>query len=754
MSNPQENVKAPRQKREPVDEIVAFCRDDEVLDSVSVLRPTVPRNGVVPMERFPGKRYFLKDGKIGKPDFNRGGWHSLTTCLVGGDRLLRSVHAAFEYARLEGAPACAVLGVAAPGSDWRGLPRSKKAEPAKRDEAGKVTVRARPAGLVDAKHFYAFLDLDHVPSGGIDPRTRPAEALERVRMLFPPAIAEADISWRWSGSTCMRADDASPLGDRCPDEVGLHVIVVLSERLDEAGRKELALRLGAYVSARCPGAFVDPAAAVYNQSLFCRVSLEGGCLDPFPGSLRSGILPGEPFVDMDRLNEQMPDLGLLVRSLCDEGRKERAAATRACKARAEHDGVLRGAARLVRQEDAGASDADCDLPSDPPKLRKAPLSRAYARGKAARIADRKDVFRQRALNDIYQLVRGRKASGDPLWSEGVPDGMRTRTLWAIGALLSWVYPSGDLESEMCMYARMLMTRRWYLDSFAANGRGKKIVEDAILAEQTGAPERRQDRCKLALMRLLSPTQEEQIRYGLRALRTDAVRAVERRAAKGIPTIDESRKQRLEQSVKVSRPWVAAGVSRTQWFENQKASRAAAADLPPAPVEPTFTAAGIRTIGATLELGWGTRSVTVAADAMRGLGAPEVAEAIAGSNAEVLDTLRTKVSQATGSKKEVLGTFTSAMEVLTHGANGASGSDSMVELVEYIIDRPKLSILARTAKDRGPRIASRSTMVEFAAGFWSIRAITEALREWSETGIRPAAQAPKAEYYAAFGASGG
>ena len=290
--------------------------------------------------------------------------------------------------------------------------------------------------------------------------------------------------------------------------MGAHLAVWLDTALDEAGRRDLDARVALYVAERLPGAVVDRAVGIYNQAIFTAVSLEDGLRDPFPGALRSGMLPGAAEVCLADLLAQLPVLtGKTPAVLTDEERAARAAARKvardAGKARRGHDTLIRAAGRQAVQ---GAVVA-------PGFVQRDPISVAYGNGKAARVAARKRIFRERALADTIRIMEGRREA-DPRWSDGVPDGLRRRTMCAVAALLSWLVPVHALEGEIQRYGVHLVGRYWYDDVVTCRGLVSYIIDKARLAAHQATlgddpAAYRDDRCKLALMRLLDPIEDEQ-----------------------------------------------------------------------------------------------------------------------------------------------------------------------------------------------------------------------------------------------------
>ena len=714
---------------------VALVPPEDIADEVLVMRSPAPKGAApYPQHRFPGKRYALADGFVRKMPFNRSAWFSATAYAVGG---VASLHAACELARLgvDGGPGYLVCGAVAPGANPRSLPRSKTGRAAQRAADGSVTRRGRPVGLVDAPRHWLVLDLDGVPAGGVDPRRDPAGALRRIRDLLPPALASAAASWQWSSSCCLKSADTRPLGGAAPETVGAHLRVWLDAALDEAGRKSLMARLSAYAVTRCGAHVVDAATAIWNQAIFCAVSLEDGLADPFPGDLRSGLLDGAPEVSLADLLSEIPELAAKPgRAMTPEQRAERAQARTAARlaakasassqapgqARRGHDTLLRAAAR--QRARGGDAHSVVAFPAPP----RGPGSVAYGRGREGSMRRRQDVFRHRALGDIGRLVAWRRENV-PGWHDGVPDGLRTQTMKAVSALLSHCVPAGRLAYEIDRAARGLATPEWVRTSWLPRCGGTYIVAAAHLAEAAVREKRdpdgiRIDRCKTALMNLFAPTEEEMLACGLTGLRTEAMRSDAHRRAKGVLTRPEFDAQRAESSKKATRPWVALGVSRATYYRRLKANPPAAAEAAPESGE-GLPLAGLDLMIAAVRLACNPRNPDAAATVAAGSGLGDVRDQVA-AGADARDLFAQRAwGLASGPKADMAGAVARALSTLSAAVDAASEPEF---LVEYLLRPGSTGILARAQGLRGPRVVAIADILAATDGVEDVYALLDAL----------------------------
>ena len=672
--------------------VVLLCDREDWRDEVLVQR--LPRAESTPTQLHPGKRYAVEDGKVRKLPFNAAGWFRGTRYLVSS---IDDVHAACEAARLgtDGGPGYLVSGAISERADPRSMTRRKNYKPGKRVANGSVLERAKPKGVVDAARHWLVLDLDDVPAEGLDPRRDPEAALARLRSLLPPSLASARTSWQWSASCCLAGEGDRALGSECPKTVGAHLRVWCDQALDEAVRKSVLARLAGFVRARCPGAVVDVATAIYNQAVFTSVSLENGLPDPFPGITRSGILDGSPEFRLADLLAELPELGAKPpRQRTDAERAARAEAGKAAAAagreRRARDTLLRSAARsnVIR----------------PSFVRRDPLVTAYGQGRAARIAARTQIFRERALEDVVALVDARRVS-DPAWADGAPDGMRIKTMRSVAALLSWLVPANRLDAEIEHYCLRLVTPEWFRSRWLADGLGRDIVASAYYAAMGAASgsdvsRTRDDRCKTAIMNLLRPTLEEQVTCGLRALRTEAVRSASRRDDAGVPTLEE---RRARPTVNTERPWLAEGISRATWYRRR---REAAADTvtpvaAPEPEQDGLTADGVEFVADIIDPYSRDTAETRRriANLTRKLGIPEVAEAFSLFDGVLSDALERKACSLVGRpNRTAVSDFAGAFAALQHARN--SGVD-LTDIVQWVLDSDVLDVRARSARSTGP-----------------------------------------------------
>ena len=573
---------------------VVLCNEEEVSDEVVVFR-LPPSAKTYPSHFFPGKRFnLLESGLIKKPEFNAAAWFHTTTYLVSD---LISLHTAFERARLgeDGGFGYIVSGSVAPGLDPKSVPRSKKSASAKRDADGKIIKRGHPIGLVDGLRRWAVLDFDGIPSGGIDPRRDPNAAWARILGYLPPELRFALLSGVWSSSCGILNKDGSPVGSGVPKTIGCHLRFWLDDHINEAQRKDLMSRIRQYVLTRCGEAIVDPATAIFNQAIFCAVSLEGGLEDPFPGDKRSTILDGHPVVCLETLLSELPELAEktpTLRKTQTPEQKAQSAAERAAARkitavvrsdRKAHDRLLRAAARLKAKDEAREAKTHRFVRTHDPLV----AGGAYGRGKQAAIERNKQIFRERTIGDIRTLVEGRKTDM-PGWEHGVPDGMRHPTMKCISALLSFTVPAERLAHEIETLGRELIGGDW-MDTKWLKNEKNYAIDAAIKAEeavkQGKLPELiRLDRYKNAVMSLFQPTEWEMATYHLQALCSEAARGHERRRAAFVPTWEEFSADRLENSTKVSRPWERENISRSAWYARIAADKARAAKSEPAPIE--------------------------------------------------------------------------------------------------------------------------------------------------------------------------
>ena len=712
--------RAPRAK--PNLPVVALCAPEDAVDMVLVLR--LPGKADPTRTRFyPGKRYSLaSDGSVARLPSNGAGWFSATGYAIDGVDALQE---ACERARTgrDGGPGYLVAGDMAPGADPRSLPRSKKSAAARRDDDGRVVKRGHPVGLVDAARHWIVADLDHVPAGGIDPRQDPRAALARLRSLLPPAMACARTGWQWSSSTCLKAGDGMPLRGACPDAVGAHLRFMCDTAMDEPTRKEIQARLDAYVSERCPTATVDTATAIYNQAVYCSVSLEDGLRDPFPGGSRAGMLDGVPVVNLADLLAQMPVLPGKA-PISPERKAALSEARKAARAaRKGHDALLKGAARQKARPDH-------PVVLRPAFVRRDPLRGAYGRGKAERIAWRQQQFRERALADIVKLVSSRRSS-DPAWADGVPDGKRRRTMLAVTALVSWLAPADRIAHEVSLYAARLVSPEWFREVWLREGWGDYIVakaREAAKGPQGPSSTAREDRCKPALMNLLSPTEDEQVGLGLAALRNEMARSTARRAAAGVETDAERRERQAATSARSRKPWEALGISQSTYYRTKRAEAAAS----PAPAQESgFTAAGLSLIAATLDAA-DHAAPDVVAEALAGFGLAEIAEAGVSGRDLGHAVMRRGDTQPPARKDRLHAFGSSLFSLATSLHDGTEMSDS----VRYLLDHSAIDVAGRGSGNGRKRVATRADLLALAAMHATAKSFAAVVRLWGITGERP------------------
>ena len=692
-------------RTEPKINISALCAEDAVADEVTILRLPVSRKIPAP-ERFPGKRYVLTDTEaVAKLSYSRAQWFSAETLLIGD---LESLHAAFERARTSAG--YVVAGSPAPGSDPRSLRRTKAPIAAVRDEAGKMVRRGAPAGLVDCAHHWVVLDLDGVPSGEIDPRRDPDIALNRIRSLLPLPVREAAVSWQWSASTCLRDAADRLLGDRIPERVGVHLRFWLDERQGEAGRRELLGGIAAYVAEQCSGAVVDPAVATFNQAIFCASSYESGLADPFPGDLRSGILPGMPVVSLSDLCRELPEPIRAPKKAATTSAERREKS-----ARQSHDTLL-CAARGQREMSARVVKLGF--------VRRDPLARAYEKGKQARIDRRKEIFRERALADILTLVEARRRIIRE-WSEGVPDGMRTRTTQAVAALLSWLVPVDRLEAEIREYALKIVAVDWYDRVFAPNRRAAFIIEAARAAKAAAdagrEPDGRVDRCKKSLLNLLNPSVDEQLR--LAAIRTKRIADAQRYAANPRPRSREQYWSAVRKgSISQARPWESLGMSRASWYRRNRGTNAPSTQA--AAPRTGLSVYGLRLLSSILSVGaLGSLDPEIAKVALDGLALGEAAENVGGITS-LADALQMRMSNATPEARRNKATTLNRLMVSLEAASRAA--EPVEFIVEELLKSEALAIRARDIKSRQPVILSVVEILDESAACSHVRQFVDRL----------------------------
>jgi hypothetical protein len=574
---------------------VLLCAPDRVMDNVLVLRTPVPKTKAPRAELFPGKRFVLMpDGTVEKPPYDKGAWYTAFDYAVGD---IASLHEAFERLRTcaDGGVGFVVAGAVAPGADPRGMPRTKSAKASVR-KGDVLLERPKPKGLLDAARHWLIQDIDKIPARGHDPRRDPDAARAYLLSLLPPEIRGARLSWQWSSSCCVIGADGRPLAANTPPAtLGVHLRVWLDEALNERGRRNLLTRLRAYATARLlelgadPGKaqVVDPATATYNQPVYSCVAFEGGVQDPFPGSLRSGLtVEGRDEVRVAVILEQAPaPASAPPRELTEAEKAERAEARKrarqAAKDRKEHDRLLVAASQMRgRGRKPGAATLPVVAPRLLPFVRKRRLEDRKLAGKERGVADRKHKFRVRAMADIVALVEDRRER-DTAWKDGVPEGMRRRVLFNVSALLSWLVPVAELPAAIEHFGERLTSRRWLEDEWLAEDKGRSVIaraNDAASVNAVGGngDSYRYDPWHARIMDLLQPTEEEQLRLGLRTLRSEAVRSEVRRRTAGARTAEEYQEGRRAQAVK---PWTVAGMTRSTWYRQQAAAAAALVRVP-------------------------------------------------------------------------------------------------------------------------------------------------------------------------------
>ena len=578
---------------------VMLVAPDEVADFLVAQRPSRARDGSLRPEFFPGKRFLLMhDGAVAKASFNTSGWFRSTVYGVGD---IDSLHAAFERVRTgrdaDGDASYVLMGDIAPGADPRSAPRSKAA--AVKDG------RHKPRGLVDAARHWIVLDVDRVPNViGVDPRDGAEARLAAIsflRSFLPPELRAARCSWQLSASCCVRGIDGCPLpAGQAPATLGAHLRYWFDDALDEAARKSLLSRLKVYVRSSLlaqaiftdAGAGVDPATAIYNQAIFLRASFEAGLVDPLPE--RSGLIAeGRDHVWLDLLDEQLPELQTAAPKTRKPQTEKTASEQQAKADRREHDGLLRGArrVRLPAPATAEATTPEAD-PVPGVRLNRRPRSRAPQDRvlHASRIGKLADIV---AITDDR---RGRY----PAWSNGVPVGMRRRTMLVVAGLLSHLVPVGELPRAIEDYGLHLTSRGWLDEEWIARRQDEHIIRKAELAaaaERAGVDGSglREDPWLERIMALFGPTHDEMVRLSLRSLRTDAARKEVARRARGVRTAAERREQEAVSSEAATQPWIALNCSERTYRRRKKFAAADAFAWAVDPATASLSLLGLRDV---------------------------------------------------------------------------------------------------------------------------------------------------------------
>ena len=549
---------------------IYLASEHSEVDFVTAQRPIRNRDGELGQpEHFPGKRFRLaENGRKDKVEYNKSGWFQ-TWCYAVDD--VTSLHQAFERIRLcadsQGEPGYAVTGELAPWSSERSAPRSKN--------AAVRFGRKKPQGLVDAVRWWLVLDMDKMLNAfGKDPREGAGarmRTIEYLRGFLPPELRYAACSWQLSSSCCVFDHDGTPLlQGQAPARLGAHLRFWLDSGLGEIERRVLLTRIAQFVRAEMvkrgidvvENAGVDAACATYNQSIFVCASFEEGVADPLPE--RSGLLTGTPEVLVGELEAQLPELVVKARKpkakLTDEEKQ-------ANKDRRAHDRLLKGARRME-----AVAPGPCRDDADPVPgvyLRR----RSRARGPQETVLQ---ASRWGKLHDIVRLTEDRRGRV-PGWENGIPVGMRRRTMLVVAGLLSHFVPVAELPAAIDSYGEALTSRGWMDEEWHLPKRDEHILRKAGLAE---AAERacdmsnglREDPWLARVMILMQPTYEEMIRLRLRSLRTDGARKELARRDAGKRTAEELREHHATTSEAATQPWVALNISESAYRRRKRIAR--------------------------------------------------------------------------------------------------------------------------------------------------------------------------------------
>jgi hypothetical protein len=578
--------------------------DDEVL----VLRPKGSKH-------FPGKQIFVaEDGSIAVDGATRASFFAGLALIVDG---IDSLHAAFtRVCEAVDGPGFTVRGALADGADPRSMTRCKHLKLTMRD-GGKIVQYGRPRGVVDVARRWAVLDLDKLPNlWQMDPRQNPEAVARRIiNDLMPLALRGVRMSWQMSSTMCIRLSKEVPeplVHGRPPSTLSMHLRVWLDRPLAEADIGGLLSRLRRYVEDRLvamgqePGAaaaVVDAATAVYNQAVYSiRPEFAIGLADPFPDQTRYGLFhDGRDQLIVDDLAGELPMLAATPRKeLSPEQRLQVTEAMRRGREanRAERDRIKAMTDNAPTAPDAPMPVVDTSGPVHRMLARReALLTEADEKAERKRrgFEANKSVFRLRALRDIERLVAWRRQR-DPVWraAGGVPEGLRSRTMYAVASLLSftlarddignigaYLIDAGKLRAAIREYAGRLVDMGWFEREWVAlrydasavggaiaakqgfKGRGRRVAETAHL-------DPRSDPSKNKLINLLDITPGEMLHLELEALTTPSIAKEIRRRKAGMQTLAARREREQTASEATTKPWKGAGVSRATWHRAKAA----------------------------------------------------------------------------------------------------------------------------------------------------------------------------------------
>ncbi|PWC45874.1 hypothetical protein [Azospirillum sp. TSO22-1] len=532
--------------------------------------------------RHPGKSYALRDGRVDKAKPARITAYApypipMPSTVEGLGRVLHAV-AGGEFG-----PGFLILG---------GLSHPGAAETSRRKSAA-VSKEGDPEGyIVDMATTVSVADADGWPNLRRFTARQSDDAARWIARHVRTACPDAGAVVAWSSSAFLIGPDGRPLGpDEVPATLSAHVWmlwtrpVAESERKVIVGRHDAAVRASLAAECRALGLgesviwsmakVLDPAAAIYQQPIYELAPRLAGLDDPVAGR-RHIVLPGAA-VDPDALAAACPEP--VAKAVPAKAKKARPDGT-----------VARAAARALATPLPALTRADIDfidrriaaLATQAKRLWGGPVP-----GDEWQAEDWEAsgflLHQARRVRDIVRLVEGRRADGVAGWEHGIPEGHRNTTLTIIGSDLSCVCPGGWSEAAPLLraighrlvgaYITEWMDGDGRAACLAARAAEAKAGVTRTLIDSAGRERVVDARMTYSRRRVageLGVTEAEMIRYGLGALRSEAVRAHQRRRDRGVPSMKERRAKQAATSAEALKPWEAEGVSRATWYRRRAA----------------------------------------------------------------------------------------------------------------------------------------------------------------------------------------